>query len=478
MFDSAKIRLTAWYAGVLALTLAVFAALTLLLFSHTLERHTERTLSEVAVVFETTSNREVEDEDKSIGPGQGDDAVRDAAVELGFRDYQVFAFSTEDRPIAATRVGDGDSQVSAETASFQLKNLATRESGQFFDFETKDGTFRALFFTFKVRSQEYQLLAVHPLRAEYELLRQVSYAFLIFVPLALAAASFGGYFLAKKSLAPINEMTRKATEITAKNLHERLPIANERDELGGLAARFNELLSRLDRSFEQQSRFMADASHELRTPVAIIRGESDVILSKKARKESEYRESFEIVLSESERMTRIIEDLFTLARVDSGQKILLKETVFMDEILSDTVRSFRTVADNRKISLDFEAPEEMKFTGDAQFLRRLFSNLIDNAIKHARSSVVVRADRQNDSFRITVSDDGPGVPADARPHIFERFFRADKSRSRDEESAAGHGAGLGLSIAEFIVEAHGGNLSLVRSDSDGSVFLCGFPIRS
>lgn len=476
MFNSAKMRLTVWYAGVLALTLGVFAVLTYLLFSYTLENQTNRTLSEVAGVFETTANREIEDEDKVLDSKKGDESLRDAAIELGFKDYQVFAFSADKRLIAATKVSDSDSQISTETAENQLRNFKPEANGNFFDFQNDNETFRAFFYPFKVRNQNYQLIAVHSLDDQQELLRQVRYAFLISVPLALLAASFGGYFLAKKSLAPLSEMSQKAEDITAKNLHERLPVKNERDELGSLASKFNELLSRLDKSFEQQRRFMADASHELRTPVAIVRGEADVILGKEKRDESEYRESFAIVQSEAERMTRIIEDLFTLARVDAGQQPLRKETIYLDEILSEAVKSFRTVAKSRNISLRFETPEEMKFSGDSQLLRRLFTNLIDNALKHAKSHVKVSAEKRNNFFEINVEDDGAGISPEAQPHIFERFYRADKARSREEKAQTGSGAGLGLAISKFIAEAHDGNLSLAKSDANGSIFTVKFPV--
>lgn len=475
MFNSAKIKLTVWYTGVLALVLGLFSVLTYLLFGYTLQNQTNRTLSEIAGIFETTANRELSDEDNASKPSKTDEAVRDAATELGFKDYQIFAFSPENRLIALTKTADSDSQITAQTAESQLKNFTPETTGNFFDFENSNETFRVFFHSFKLYKRDYKLLVVHSLDDQKELLSQVRYAFLISVPLALLAASFGGYFLAKKSLAPITEMSRKAEDITAKNLHERLPVKNERDELGTLAGKFNELLSRLDKSFEQQRRFMADASHELRTPVAIVRGEADVILGKEKRDEKEYRESFAIVQSEAERMTRIIEDLFTLARIDAGQQPLRKETVYLEEILSEAVKSFRTIAKNRNVTLNFETPEEMKFSGDSQLLRRLFSNLIDNALKHAKSHVKVSAEKRDDYFEITVVDDGAGIPTKAQPHIFERFYRADKAHSRDEKAQTGSGAGLGLAISKFIAEAHDGTIILAKSDSSGSIFTVKFP---
>jgi signal transduction histidine kinase len=245
--------------------------------------------------------------------------------------------------------------------------------------------------------------------------------------------------------------------------------------LGLLASKFNELLSRLDKSFEQQRRFMADASHELRTPVTIVRSEAEVILGKEKRDESEYRESFSIVRSEVERMTHIIEDLFTLARADAGQMPLRKERLYLDEVLDGEVKSFRTVARSREVGLEFEMPEEMKFSGDEQLLRRLFSNLIDNALKHAKSRIKITAECRDNSYEIKISDDGGGIAPEAQPHIFERFYRADKARSGKQGTAIGSGAGLGLAISKFITEAHDGELALAASDSNGSLFTVRFP---
>ncbi len=475
MFNSAKMQLTLWYAGVLALVLALFAVLTYLLFAYTLQNQTNQTLSEIAGVFETTANRELEDEDRFVDSTISDEATREAATELGFKDYQVFVFSAENRLIAATKAADSDTQISSETAEIQLGHFLSKTLGDFLDFESSGESFRLFFYPFKLENQNYTLLVVHSLDDQHELLARISYAFLISVPLALFAASFGGYFLAKKSLAPIAEMSRSAEAITAKNLHERLPVKNERDELGSLAGKFNELLSRLDKSFEQQRRFMADASHELRTPVAIVRGESDVILGKEKRRETEYRESFTIVQSEAERMTRIIEDLFTLARVDAGQQPSQKSVIYLDEILGEAVKSFRTVATKRNITLEFKTLEEMKFYGDAQLLRRLFSNLIDNALKHTKSSVIITAERRAGSYEISISDDGTGIPTDAQPHIFERFYRAKDARLREEIVSTGSGAGLGLAISKFIAEAHDGKLALQNSDENGSTFIVKLP---
>lgn len=204
-----------------------------------------------------------------------------------------------------------------------------------------------------------------------------------------------------------------------------MPAENDRDELGFLAGSFNALLERLDESFSQQKRFMADASHELRTPIAIVRGESEVALSKDERTAADYRESLTIVHAESKRMSRLVEDLFTLARVDAGQVSLVKTEFYIDELLGECVRAVKSLADKRRVSLDLNAEREMLINADEELLKRLFFNLLDNAIKYtpANGSVKIRTEISDNAYSITVSDTGKGISEEDRKHIFERFYR-------------------------------------------------------
>jgi len=298
------------------------------------------------------------------------------------------------------------------------------------------------------------------------------------IPLAILLASAGGYFLARKSLAPVVAMSSQAGRIGAENLHERLAVQNEKDELGHLARSFNGLLNRLSESFDRQRRFMADASHELRTPVAILRGESEVALSLQARSSEEYRESLDVMHHESERLTRIVEDLFTLTRADAGQYPLQPSDFYLDELVTECVHSARTLAQAKKISLTFEGAPESPIYADESLIRRMFMNLLDNAIKYTPDygRVTVSCQGNGKEYVVNISDTGCGIPAELRPRIFERFFRADKARSRAESD--GGGAGLGLAIASWIAEAHHGRLELTGSDSTGSTFTAYLPSDS
>ena len=323
--------------------------------------------------------------------------------------------------------------------------------------------------------ETYTLVILQSLHPQQEMLEEVAATFAWVIPIAILLASGGGYFLARKSLAPVVAMSTQAGRIGAANLHERLKIENERDELGHLAGSFNSLLDRLSQSFERQRRFMADASHELRTPVAILRGEAEVALSQQARSLEEYRESLQVLHQEAERLTHIVEDLFTLTRADAGQYPLQPRDFYLDELVSECVHSARTLALARKICLNFEEASESPIHADESLLRRMILNLLDNAIKYTPEGgrVTVTCRRTGKEYALSITDTGGGIPAELQPRIFERFFRADKARSRTEND--GGGAGLGLSISRWIAEAHDGRLELVRSDSAGSTFTAYLP---
>jgi signal transduction histidine kinase len=273
-------------------------------------------------------------------------------------------------------------------------------------------------------------------------------------------------------------MSSQAGRIGASNLHERLAVQNERDELGHLARSFNSLLDRLNLSFERQRRFMADASHELRTPVAILRGEAEVALSRSVRSPEEYRESLGVLHQEAERLTHIVEDLFTLTRADAGQYPLQPGDFYLDELLTECVHAARTLASVKNITLTFDPASESPLHADESLLRRMILNLLDNAIKYTPEGgrVTVSCCRMGDEYVLSIADTGTGIPAELHSRIFERFFRVDQARSRAE--GGGVGAGLGLSISRWIAEAHDGRLELAHADSTGSTFTAYLPVVS
>jgi signal transduction histidine kinase len=222
---------------------------------------------------------------------------------------------------------------------------------------------------------------------------------------------------------------------------------------------------------------MADASHELRTPVAILRTETDVTLAREHRDEGEYRESIAVMRDAANRLGRIVDDLFLLARADAGHLVAHRDEVYLDEVVHDATRALRTLADRRDVRVELAPVVDAPFRGDADLLGRLLLNLLDNAIKFSPpgGKVDVELARRNGSYEISVVDEGPGIPAEARDRVFERFFRVDAARSHAAASTTS-GAGLGLAIAKWIAEAHGGRIGLVDSRPGHSEFRVTLPV--
>jgi heavy metal sensor kinase len=278
-------------------------------------------------------------------------------------------------------------------------------------------------------------------------------------PIALACTLAGGYWLACKAFGPIDRMAATAAEITSSRLDRRLEEAGARDELGGLARTFNAMIGRLQRSFEEVRRFTADAAHELRTPLAAMRTEAEVALRSPRSPERDGR-VLEDLLEEMERLTRLVSQLLFLCREDAGLGAGDLRPLRLDDLVSEVGEHMRVAAQEKGIGLNLDLPGPCPVRGDADRLRQLFFNLLDNAIKYTPTggTVAVRGESSGGQVRVTVADTGIGIPADHLPHVFDRFYRVDPSRSPETE-----GSGLGLAICRSIAEAHGGRLAI---DSD------------
>jgi heavy metal sensor kinase len=320
----------------------------------------------------------------------------------------------------------------------------------------------------RVADQDFTIVALQVGQIERTVFANFLQAVLIAIPLALVLAGAGGYILARQSFATVIDMGRRASSIDSESLDARLSVRNTGDEMDELASIFNDMLSRLERSFVGQRQFMADASHELRTPIASLRAEASVALSQE-RTPEEYKAALVGVRNEARRLSAIVDDLFTLARLDAEDGILKRQELFLEELLVEAVSRLRPLAEDRGVRLSFLPNVEARFSGDPVLIDRVITNLLDNAIKFGRrgGSVWVALETDGKSHTVSVRDDGSGIPLEAQPHVFDRFFRADAARTR---SAATGGAGLGLSIAWRIARAHGGNLVLTSSNQSGTEF--------
>jgi heavy metal sensor kinase len=295
-------------------------------------------------------------------------------------------------------------------------------------------------------------------------------ASLLALPIVLAASGLAGYILTRRALAPLQEMAYKVQRITSENLHERLPVGAAGDELDHLARVFNSLLARLEQSFEQLRRFTADASHELRTPLASIRSVGEVALRKNGDREA-YRDTVGSMLEEVNRLTALVDSLLTISRADAG-RIQLHPTVFSVMALArEAAGLFDVLVEEKDLQIAIEGDEDASLTGDRVFLRQALVNIIHNAVKYSLpgGSISVRVHHKPaGSVEVEVADAGPGISPEHFEKIFDRFYRVDESRSRE----AG-GAGLGLSIAQWVVRIHGGDIRLVPTPGGG----CTFQIR-
>lgn len=454
MFNSVRTRLTLWYATVLALVLVAFALAVYFLLAQTVTRLTDNSLRDAGDSLIATINAEKDEDDE----GKSNTEVFNEKIQedFRFRDLAFVIFDERRNVIAESFSANHQTnsqlpkfEVSAKQIPTDIIKVSNKSDNYLKTFSLPDST-EVKFFARKINfnGQNYVVAVLRPLTEQRQILSKMRTIFLVAIPLSLFAAILGGYYLAKKSLAPVVRMSEKAALISSTSLNERLPISNEKDELGELARTFNQLLTRLEQSFEQQRRFMADASHELRTPLAIVRGEAEVTLSKDSRSEKEYRESLGIVQAEGKRLRRIVEDLFTLARADAGQFPLQKTDFYLDELLAECGRAVRTLVAKNNLSFNLETENELLFHGDETFIRRLIMNLLDNAIKYASANgeICVACKTVKESYEIIVSNTGEAIPPESQTQIFERFYRTDKARSRLKENEIGTGAGLGLSI--------------------------------
>jgi heavy metal sensor kinase len=311
-----------------------------------------------------------------------------------------------------------------------------------------------------------------PLEEVDQELGRLRAALLLAVPAVLAASGGWGYLMARKALAPMDRLRRSTEEITAAQLDRRLPVANAHDELGRLTQTVNAMIARLERSFAEIRRFTADASHELRTPLAVIRTEAEVALARPLDP-GEYRNLLGSILEECERLTRLTEQLLALAREDAGVE-RPQERLDLSAVVRGVVEDLRPLAEARGVQLRAEANGALPARGDALRLRQVFLNVVDNAIKYTPpgGAVAVRVHSDDGRAVVTVCDSGIGIPPEHLPHVFDRFYRVDKGRSREQG-----GTGLGLSIAQRIVAAHGGRIELTSTPGHGTTCTVSLPVE-
>jgi len=447
-------RLTLWYTAVLSLALAATLAVFYLLHSRHLRERFDAELVRATALVARLVPEEL-DEGSEL-----DRAASEALEDIVMPGRSLAIFDADGRLLAGEWPG-GSARAAADLP----------EAGITTSVITPDGALRRHQQRFRHGETTYQAGAAESLSSLDRELLGVRRGLLGSGLFALLLAAGGGWWIARGALRPVAVLAAQAQAISARTPGERLSPPNPRDELGALARSFNDLLGRLEAVLSQQRQFMADASHELRTPVSVARTALEVTLGKPERSEGEYRESLGIVAGQMRRLTRIVDDMLTLARADADELPLVPRPLYLDELVADCVKSARLLADAKGVAVEWRGSEDVDARADETRLRQALMNLLDNAIRHtpAGSRVSVAVERRPDALSVAVTDGGPGIPLADSERVFQRFVRLNPAR-RD-----GEGAGLGLPIARTIVEAHGGSLVLERSDPSGSTFVVRLP---
>jgi heavy metal sensor kinase len=468
MFRSVRFRLTVWYVSILALVLVGLNAGVYARLSHDAYKKVDRDLDSAINVLEQSVRHEfVEHGRKDVA-----EASLRMVVDMVYRD----SF-----PASAAAVYDGTREVASKPGAGGVIPSIPRDAGESTSFETSDragGPWRTAYRKMQpTHNTEYTFVAEASLMPVLEDLQSLRRAFYWAIPLALAAAAIAGYLLARKSLAPVVRMSEAANSISSKDLSQRIVGAEARDELGMLAATLNRLLGRIEQSFERQKQFMADSSHELRTPLYVAHSLAEVTLGSADRSTQEYREALATIDEQLMRLSRIVEDMFTLALADTGAYHPEIGDFYLDEVVTGAVRAARILGERKQISVSAPVLPELPYRGDEGLIRQLLLLLLDNAVKYTPEGGAIQVgfdDRGSETLVIDIHNTGEPIPPEQREQIFDRFYRLNKKRSRATANGSG-GAGLGLAIARWIAELHGGSLILAESGPSGNAFRITLP---
>lgn len=456
---SIRFRLAVWYSAVLALALVAFGGASWLAIRHALFHTVDETLRDrvegvrhfMSEQIGALSVEEIRDEFKEhsvLGPGgdlfqvcdaQGVWLYRSAPLENG--DVAI--------PLPQSLPPQGVSE-DRTVGGAELRFLARQV---------------------EVLGRPYTIQVAVPMHELREGLSGYAWALMILIPVVLSIATAGGWWMSRRALQPVDQIIDAARSIGEQSLARRLPVPETEDELQRLSETLNQMLGRIEGAFRRVTEFTADASHELRTPVALMRTTAEVAL-RKPRTNEDYRQALEDVHAESIRTTELIENLLTLARADAGKAALERREIDLCPIVREASQQGQKLAQAKNLGFRADIPDAaVRALGDASALRRLLLIVIDNAVKYTtEGEITVRLSSANGRPEIQVSDTGVGISESDLARVFERFYRADKSRNRDSG-----GAGLGLSIAKWIADVHQGAIEATSEPNRGSTFLITLP---
>ena len=506
LLGSVRVRITLWYLAILALVFVVFGAIvsaTAIRQDNSVQRTNLTALwTELSSTYVASSGSlTIQDPwDTPTSAPQKPDVSKPKPVTTVFGPYD-FAVLLDTNFALKQRFGPLSDQAVAQTAALALQHANPNSTvGDYpavnLTVVTFGGTNTLAYTLYSAPIMSHgrvaATLVVGQPTQDTRTLSALVPGLLIAGPLTLLVAALGGYWLATRALRPVRLITRAAEEIEETDLSRRLNLKS-RDELGALAATFDRMLARLEAAFVRQRQFTGDASHELRTPLSIVAAETEHALAA-PRTADEYRRTLEVVQSENAYMARLVEQLLTLARADAGQLRLRAEPLDLSDVALEVVERLAPLARQRGVVLSTGALPELRVRGDRTALGLALGNLVENAIKHAGRGerldgdgghvrVETGAADRGDGRRVAwacVEDDGPGIAAGHLPHLFERFYRADAARARDdanggERGGTAEGSGLGLAIAHEIAAAHGATIGVQSVKGCGSTFTFELP---
>ena len=461
---SLRFRITAWYAGLLAGALIVFGVSVYLGLERYLDWTLQRTLATECQTIGTELLSQLSVKDNSW-----------LATEIN----EAYAPEVNGRFIRVVREGEGTVYISGEPkdgmfdpSRIPLPPDTEKDGPGKIRFEAGN---RLLIDSMTLTTADGNRFFVEsgaPYNQVELVLHGLLRIFAIYMPFVVSLAVAGGYWLMRRSLAPVDEITRRAEGITSSNLSERLPVIRTGDELERLSTALNRMIERLDEAFQHINRFSADASHELRTPLTILQLELEGI-AQNQRRDTALGDQIGSALEETHRMSRIVESLLAISRLDAGEVKMDKTRLDLGDMAASTADEMRLLAQEKSIRIRTHVAIGVPVEGDRTRLQQVIVNLIDNAIKYTQEGGVidVSVSREGNTAVLEVSDDGPGIPTHALTHVFERFYRADKARSR-----ANGGAGLGLSIVKAICAAHNADVKVSSREGRGSCFRVELPL--
>jgi heavy metal sensor kinase len=452
---SLRTRLTVWYSTLLLLAIALFTVTVLWLQWTLLVRQSDEALETLSAASVNVVEAELAETGDLVQAAQEMESV------VRRPDYMIAVLDADGATVRRTGI-----ELPIARPTFTQRHEVATATVRAADHHRWRVTLRSG----ETNGHQFTVALAAPLEGLETQWGALVEACAIGIPFVLALGVAGGWLLGRHGLRPLARMAEQAREITAQTPDARLDVPAAGAELDDVAASFNRVLERLNTALSTQRRFMADASHELRTPVSIMRTAADVTLSQPNRDEAEYREALAAVSQQSSRLARLVDDMLVLARADAGGYPMTPAEVDLDAVVDDCVRELAPRAAAKSIRVTSHL-EPISVTADEVLLRRMFANLLTNAVAYtpAGGAINVTMASRAGAVAVHIADTGPGISTADRERVFERFVRLDPARAEG-------GAGLGLAIARWVAEAHGGHVDLLTSGPDGSVFSATIPV--